>query len=129
MYKLKDLKTYLETDYSKRQLFPQEIKMDLMEDHICLKAPPNICPKCGKKYYDGENICFDCLEVLKKKSDKINISKIKTNPQFIIQKTNCYDNFKDLLSDENIKKSKTLTLTAETIIKSYSKSNVMHLKT
>jgi len=106
LYKLKDLKTYLETDYSKRQLFPQERKIVFMEDHICLKAPPIICPKCGKKYYGGENICFDCLEVLKKKSDKINISKIKTNPQFIIQKTNCYDNFKDLLSDENIKKIK-----------------------
>jgi len=58
LYKLKDLKTYLETDYSKRQLFPQEIKMDLMEDHICLKAPQNFCPKCGKEYYGGENICF-----------------------------------------------------------------------
>lgn len=61
------------------------------------------CPKCGKQYLENENVCFDCLVHLKKISDRIEISEIESNPQFIFEGANSFDGFEDLLSEANFK--------------------------
>ena len=82
-------------------------KMDSKEYYLCSPFYESItkyCPKCGQKYPDSENVCFNCLVHLKNISDKIDVSDIKTNPQFEFKASNHYDTLKDILSYENLLK-------------------------
>ena len=77
-------------------------------EDIVLSAPilgdTKFCPKCGKTFPDGENVCMDCLVHLKNISDKIDVFDIEFDPQFSVVGDNDYGCLDDLLSGENISK-------------------------
>lgn len=60
-----------------------------------------VCPKCGRKYPDEENFCFDCQVRLKKISG-INVGDIEINPDFKVKGTNEWHDFEDIFSQENL---------------------------
>lgn len=60
------------------------------------------CPKCFKKYVDGENFCYDCLCALKKISEMKKVSDIKSNPKFTFEGTNNYESFDEIFTPENM---------------------------
>ena len=62
------------------------------------------CPKCGRKYPRRENVCMDCLVHLKNISDRIDVSEIQSNPQFICNGQNDYKSFGEILDKENLLK-------------------------
>ena len=65
-----------------------------------------VCPKCGEKYPDSENVCFDCLVHLKNISDSVDVFDIEFNPHFIVEGSDSYDGFENLLCADNLAKIK-----------------------
>ena len=66
--------------------------------------PSKYCPKCGREFPEGENVCFDCLVHLKEISDKVDVSEIKSAPKFIFNGENDFEDFNRLLNKENLVK-------------------------
>lgn len=62
------------------------------------------CPKCGREFPKGEVVCFNCLTHLKDITERIEVCDIKSNPEFVFEGKNSCDDFKDILSDENMAK-------------------------
>lgn len=83
---------------------PCDEKAVLLKDANLLEEPAKYCPECGRKYPEGENVCFDCLVHLKNISDKIEISQIEYTPQFSIEGKHSFDAFDELLSMNNLSK-------------------------
>ncbi len=76
--------------------------MPCLEEADLSEVPSKYCPECGRKYPEGENVCFDCLVHLKNISDKIEISQIEYDPQFSIEGKNSFDSFDELLTVDNL---------------------------
>ena len=83
---------------------PCDEKAVLLKDSDLLEEPAKYCPECGRKYPEGENVCFDCLVHLKNISDKIEISQIEYAPQFTFKGKHSFDAFDELLSMDNLSK-------------------------
>lgn len=83
---------------------PCDEKAVLLKDSDLLEEPTKYCPECGRKYPEGENVCFDCLVHLKNISDKIEISQIEYTPQFTFKGKHSFDAFDELLSMDNLSK-------------------------
>ena len=87
-----------------------DMEMDDMVAECNLEESPislpftKYCPKCGEKYPEDENVCFDCLVHLKNLSDKIDVRDIRNNPQFDFKGENSYESFSDLFSKANLSK-------------------------
>ena len=94
-----------------------EIDADICEDSSGELPYTKYCPKCGEKYPEEDNICFDCLLHLKKISDKIDVGEIKTDYHFVFKGDNSYDDLKELLSADNLLKIKDFDLTYDDYLK------------
>ena len=81
-----------------------DIEVNRLSDLGEIAPLTKYCPKCGEKYPESENVCFDCLVHLKNISDKIDVADIKSNPQFEFNAGNCYDSLDDFLSSDNLLK-------------------------
>ena len=130
MRNIDDLSKYSMEDIEKRNLidgvfdmYPlimvSSLRHDLQEKFVfcediteeeCLKEYSEsidltkYCPKCGEKYPESENVCFDCLVHLKNISDNVDVSDIQTNPQFQFYGENSFDTMGELLASENLLK-------------------------
>ncbi|WP_405286923.1 hypothetical protein [Methanobrevibacter sp.] len=93
--------------HSKKQLFAEEIVLKQMEMHdVCYPAEKGIqlikiCPKCGRKYPNYENFCFDCDVKLKDVED-VNVKNIEICHEFTCKGSNAFEEFTDILTQENI---------------------------
>lgn len=76
-------------------------------------AVTKFCPKCGRKFPESEFVCFDCLVHLKEISDKVDVSEIKSNSQFILDGSNDYDDFTELLDVGNLLKINEFVFSAD----------------
>lgn len=76
-------------------------------------AVTKFCPKCGRKFPESEFVCFDCLVHLKEISDKVDVSEIKSNSQFILEGSNDYDDFTELLDVGNLLKINEFVFSAD----------------
>lgn len=77
-----------------------EMVEDALENEFCEIGPAlKFCPKCGRKFDEGENFCPDCLVTLKPVSDNIDVKSIAIDPDFDYIKENDSDN---ILTDESI---------------------------
>jgi hypothetical protein len=75
--------------------------------------PYKYCPKCGRRYLKGENVCKDCLVLLKAISDRADVIEIRSNPQFTFEGKNDYESFDELLSGQNLIKINEFDFTAD----------------
>ena len=90
-----DSEMYCEDDIeSEYKLCAPDVKVNLTK----------YCPKCGREFPEGENVCFDCLVHLKNISDRIDVCDIPSDPQFVFKGKHSYDGFEELLSNENLLK-------------------------
>ena len=93
--------------HSKKQLFVEEIVLKQMEMHdVCYHAEKGIqlskiCPKCGRKYPDYENFCFDC-DVKLKDIEDVNVKNLEICHEFTCKGSNAFDEFTDILTQENL---------------------------
>ena len=93
--------------HSRKQLFAEEIVLKQMEMHdVCYPAEKGIqlskiCPKCGKKYPDYENFCFDC-DVKLKDIEDVNVKNLEICHEFTYKGSNAFDEFTDILTQENL---------------------------
>lgn len=76
-------------------------------------AVTKFCPKCGRKFPESEFVCFDCLVHLKEISDKVDVSEIKSNSQFILEGSNDYDDFTELMDVGNLLKINEFVFSAD----------------
>lgn len=79
---------------------------ELEDDEVCFISNAYLdeskyCPECGRKYPKSENVCFDCLVHLKNVSDEVDIFDIESDSKFTFEGDMSFDNFNDLLSEEN----------------------------
>ena len=108
-----DLSKYEKEDTEKRQLIDEILNPPLM-----LKSPyahiyedfsmdyeeipsAKFCPQCHRKYGEEENFCFDCLVKLKQ-IRHVNVKDIEINPEFAVKKTNEFNSFKDIFTQDNL---------------------------
>ena len=93
--------------HSRKQFFAEEIVLKQMEMHdVCYPAEKGIqlikiCPKCGRKYPNYENFCFDCDVKLKDVED-VNVKNIEICHEFTCKGSNAFDEFTDILTQENL---------------------------
>ena len=93
--------------HSRKQLFAEEIVLKQMEMHdVCYPAEKGIqlikiCPKCGRKYPNYENFCFDCDVKLKDVED-VNVKNLEICHEFTCKGSNAFDEFTDILTQENL---------------------------
>lgn len=93
--------------HSRKQLFVEEIVLKQMEMHdVCYHAEKGIqlskiCPKCGRKYPDYENFCFDC-DVKLKDIEDVNVKNLEICHEFTCKGSNAFDEFTDILTQENL---------------------------
>lgn len=59
------------------------------------------CPECQKKYPEEENFCFDCLVKLKD-IKYVNVGDIEIQPEFAVIKTNEWNCFEDIFTQDNL---------------------------
>lgn len=93
----------LENQFSRNLLYQDsfqdmEFSPDIVEDvpaKFELSQTGKFCPKCGREFRDSENFCPDCLVMLKKVSDKIDIKDIKFTPEMTYEGKNEYSNILD----------------------------------
>jgi hypothetical protein len=99
-------------DYS-RKMMEERIDFDIEQDNAyssdisCQKKSlagklTKYCPKCGRRYHKSEIVCLECLVHLKDISDRIDVRDIESAPEFIFKTGNDFNDFEDLLSNENI---------------------------
>lgn len=78
---------------------------DLLDECICeldyVEKPTKICPKCGKKYPEDENFCFECLVALKD-IKKVNIKTLNVSHSFKCEGTYSYGDFSEIFTTENL---------------------------
>ena len=93
--------------HSRKQLFAEEIVLKQMEMHdVCYSAEKGIqlskiCPKCGRKYPNYENFCFDC-DVKLKDIEDVNVKNLEICHEFTCKGSNAFDEFTDILTQENL---------------------------
>lgn len=125
---LKDLSKYTLEDIQKRQLIdtildtPVEIKLCALEyssyadssdiDYAFQEPFVKFCPECGREYPRRENFCLDCLVNLKD-IKHINIKNIDVTPEFNVKKTNKWDSFEEILTNDNLEKMKEFRFAIE----------------
>jgi hypothetical protein len=97
----KDVENIGDFGYDDHVLFDEDLKFS------------KYCPKCGRRYPKGENVCFDCLVHLKNLGDKVDVCDIESNPQFAFTGSNNYDSFENLLSEDNLLKINEFDFTIE----------------
>ena len=94
----------LKVFYSKGEMYSAD--MDTVYDKKFILREPEFplkfCPKCGRKYPESENFCFDCLVNLK--SSDIDIKSIDLNPEFEFTGNNSFNSFDDILTQESLVK-------------------------
>lgn len=78
----------------------------VMDDFCCdmdisFEKKARTCPKCGKKYYESESFCPECLVILKD-TEKLKIRDLKSNPKFPLEGKTNFTSFEELLTQENI---------------------------
>ncbi len=131
VFGLNDLSGYSEIDEVKIQLiedvfrsFPQtemlkcnglDPDFDISEAKPCFlsdKLKVKHCPKCGREYSMSENVCLECL-VLLRASDEIDIMDIESDFHFVFKGKNTYDDFNGLLSSENMLKINEFNFTID----------------
>lgn len=132
---LSQLSEFLEVDFEKKALVDSA-----SHPKLCLRAPyfsdmlscefdyredpyTKFCPKCNRKYPEDENVCLDCLVALKKLTDRKSIREIKNHPVFTFKGKNKYNDFKSILTDENLVKINEFKFT----MKDYDKI-IRHIK-
>ena len=114
---LKNFSKYLEVDRQKRQLvdevlYPQSSenvylrKLELSTFECCDVYIPltKYCPKCHEKYPEDENFCYKCGVKLKDIDGIVRVRDIKSSPKLDFEGNNTFNSFKDIFTQENIKK-------------------------
>lgn len=81
-------------------------KYDIMDDvcydmDVSFEEKVRTCPKCGKKYFESESFCPECLVILKD-SEKLKIRDLKSNPKFPFEGKTNFKSFDDLLTQDNL---------------------------
>lgn len=123
---LNNLSEYVTPDIEKRQLIddilPREKvfysrkafrlenaehrEIDFMEDACLCDAVADIeltkiCPKCGEKYPEYENFCFEC-NVKLKDIESFDVKGITVEHEFPCTGSETLDEFEDILTQENL---------------------------
>lgn len=123
---LNNLSEYVTPDIEKRQLIddilPREKvfysrkafrlenfehrEIDFMEDACLCDAVADIeltkiCPKCGEKYPEYENFCFEC-NVKLKDIESFDVKAITVEHEFTCTGSETLDEFEDILTQENL---------------------------
>ena len=77
--------------------------MDICDKYeACMDVQPSkACPKCGRRFFEDENFCPDCLVTLKAISDKVDIKTLKTTQNLTFNGKNDYS---DILNQECVRK-------------------------
>lgn len=85
-----------------RELFYED-QLECDNDVAFKIRPVKTCPKCGEKYPEYENFCFECDVKLKyiKKND---VGNIKIRHDFACNQQNISNDFNEILSGENLLK-------------------------
>lgn len=122
--KLNELSRYTKPDREKMQLIDSvmpchESKIMCMEmdveglrlsPSICRSEETKVCPKCGRKYPEEENFCFECLVPLKD-MEKVDIKTIDVDHGFTCNRTDSYDDFDEILTPDNLIKINAFNFT------------------
>ena len=110
------LSKYTKRDREKEALIESVMPRlaNLSYDKMCMKEcslsdaeyemepePTKICPKCGRKYGEEENFCFDCLVALKG-FEKVDIKTLNVKHEFECTGSNVYGDFEDIFTKENL---------------------------
>ena len=110
------LSKYTKRDREKEALIESVMPRlaNLSYDKMCMKEcslsdaeyemepePTKICPKCGRKYGEEENFCFDCLVALKG-FEKVDIKTLNVKHEFECSASNVYSDFEDIFTKENL---------------------------
>ncbi|WP_407424514.1 hypothetical protein [Methanobrevibacter sp.] len=81
----------------------QYVEADLDDYRLCEPVMSVLqgkyCPKCGRKFWNDENFCPDCLVTLKGITDSIDIKSIQVDPHLEYVKSHSQEN---ILTDENL---------------------------
>lgn len=109
--KLNDLTRYEVEDRQKRQMIDDIINPPLMlkSPYHCdmdyCEFPPaaKFCPKCRKRYPEGENFCFDCLVRLKEITD-VNVYDLEVSHDFSVEKANEWHSFDEIFTQDNLER-------------------------
>ncbi|AMD17380.1 hypothetical protein TL18_04715 [Methanobrevibacter sp. YE315] len=110
MIGLETLSKYSTPDVEKQRmiddlLHPQlhslvKSQYDFCESKAYYIEPTKYCPKCLRKYHEEENFCPECLVSLKHIKD-VDIKLIKSDPQFKFIKSNEFNSFEEIFTQEN----------------------------
>lgn len=69
--------------------------VDIYEKHV------KYCPKCGRRYPEGENFCFECLVNLKD-IDDLDVFDIEIAPDFQLTGSNEFTGLEEILTQDNL---------------------------
>lgn len=139
---LNELSEFLEVDYDKKKLIdkalhptyclrsPRFYKDALMEKCEYRIPHTKFCPKCNRKYPEKENFCMDCLVSLKHVSERKPIRDIEANPVFAFKGKNSFEDFKSILTEDNLVRINEFKFTMkdyEKIIKNIKKTSLKNM--
>ena len=83
------------------KLRAEEIELsqcDYTEPMMMKAEPEKFCPKCGRKFFEEENFCPDCLVILKNITDEVDIKGIDFDPDMEYPKKTVQEN---ILTEDN----------------------------
>ena len=92
---------------SRKHVFVEEFDFnELKMEDACYDAaidirPTKVCPKCGEKYPEYENFCFEC-DVKLKDIEYVNVANIEIDHEFTCEGSQTLDEFEDILTQENL---------------------------